>query len=168
MTTTVRNRMRLTSAVVAMAAVMFALVPAAPASAGQLTIGVEGIATLSAGYGAPCAQPMYSGTFDGTANGLHGTTPVVNASVTATFLYCNTLLSGVAEGSINIAGHSCSFTWLRIGVTAIVEIFGCDSRGTAVAEFIPTSAPGALPGTAIVVGQGIVSDRRSLRGGGER
>ena len=166
------TRRRGAAALVVMAATMFALLPAAPASGSEFTIVVRGIAELSAGIGA-CNS---TGRFVGHANGFHGTVPVVNAVVTATFVYCDPdTLTGVADGEVTIAGGSsvagswhkttCDFTWERIGVVADVELANCTSggiahtpsSGTAVAEFVPTSVPGAVPAFAQVVAEGIFS-----------
>lgn len=143
----VRKRTRLSMALVAMAAMMFALVPAGPASAGQVLGAVQGQASLSGGIGT-CG----TGTFSGTATGVHGTAPAVQAPVSASFNYCNPNYAlGDASGSINLAGHACTFSWLRVGATAVVSIRGCDTAGTAVAGF----APIATTNNAIVAGAGV-------------
>lgn len=143
-----RARTRLVIAFVAMAAMMFALVPAGPASAGQVVGVVQGTASLSGGIGT-CG----TGSFSGTATGVHATTPQALAPVSASFNYCNPNYAlGDASGSINLAGHACTFTWLRVGVTAVVSIRGCDTAGTAVAEFVPIAG---ISNDAIVVGQGV-------------
>ena len=161
MSTTVRTR-RPIVVFLAMAALMFALLPVAPASAGQAKIALTGIATLNAGISAPCSSNTHSGSFTGTAVGVHGTAPGAPVNVNASFLYCNAdTVVGTAQGSITFSGggiptHACSFTWNRTGVVAVVTISGCDSPGTAVAEFIPITPPGAVPGQAAVVGQGVL------------
>ena len=143
-----RKRTRLSMALVAMAAMMFALVPAGPASAGQVVGVVQGTAFLSGGIGT-CG----TGTFSGTASGVHGTAPQALANVSASFSYCNpNTATGTASGSINIAGHACTFSWTRTGVTAVITIRGCDTAGTAVAEFVPIAGTN----NAAVVAQGIV------------
>ena len=148
MNSTTRKRTRFSLALVAMAVMMVALIPAGPASAGQVTGLVQGTARLSGGIGT-CG----TGTFSGTANGVHGTSPAAQPTVTASFNYCNPdTATGTASGSINIAGHACTFSWSRTGVTAVVTIRGCDTAGTAVAEF----APIAGTNDALVVAQGIV------------
>ena len=136
MSNAVSTRSRLTLAVVAAAVMIFALVPAGPASAGQVTGVVQGFAQLSGGIGT-CG----TGSFNGTATGLDGSAPAVLAPTTAAFNYCNPdTATGTANGSINIAGHACNFAWNRIGLVAVVNIGGaCHTTGTAVAGFVPAS-----------------------------
>ena len=156
MSTNVRTRTRLIVAFAAMAAMMFALMPAAPASAGSATLAVQGTATLNSGTLA-CGN----GTFNGTASGTHANAPVAAATVTGSFTYCNNLVDGTAEGDLTISGgvagagtHRCHFTWVRTGVVASITLSNhalqsCSGSATAVLGV--TSAPGAVPGSAEVV-----------------
>lgn len=41
---------------------------------------------MKAGMSPPCNSNIHHGSFIGTANGVHGTTPVVNGVVHATYL----------------------------------------------------------------------------------
>lgn len=155
MGTTVRTRTRLIVALAAMAAMMFAMMPAAPASAGQLTVAVAGTANLSGGI-----PSCGSGSFTGTATGLDGTNPLLAAPVSANIQnYCNLdVVTGTADGTINLAGHACTFDWVRIGLVAVVTIGGsCHTTGTAVAAFAPN--PVANPDgsiNAVVAGAGVL------------
>lgn len=148
---------------------MFALLPAAPASAGTLTVIFQGTATLDAGISAGCVSNIHNGGFRGTASGTHGagaaTVTVTNATVTATFRYCNaTAISGMAVGSITFSGggggsHTCDFTWVRTGVLVEMTFTNCSGHGgggEATAVYAPTSAPGAIPGTAEFTGEGTI------------
>lgn len=159
MSTNVRTRTRLIVALAAMAALMFALMPAAPASAGAGTLAVQGTATLNSGTLA-CG----SGTLTGTATGVHANAPIANATVSAAFTYCNDLATGTAEGNLTVSGgvggagvHRCGFDWVRTGVTATITLKNHDDgttcRGSATAVLTVTSAPGAVPGTAEVTAQ---------------
>ena len=142
--TNLARRSLLLSAIVAM---LVALIPAPSASAATpLVAVVQGTATLSGGFGA-CGA---SGSFSGTAvAGIHGTNVIVNGSASATFTYCNTQIGGtVSNASITIDGHTCGFTWERVGVVAVLTFTnGCTGGG--VAAFAPTGT-----NTAQVVGVG--------------
>ena len=156
MSRTIRTRTRRIMASAAMAAMMFALMPAAPASADDLTIAVQGTATLNNGTLA-CG----TGTFSGTAAGTHGTVPVVNRPVTAQFEYCDDLVEGTAEGEITVAGHGvCVFVKVRVGHIATIvfrgRVGGPPCHGSATVIIIVTSAPGAIPGTAEWTGEGTI------------
>lgn len=162
MTTTVLTRSKLIMAV-AVAAMLMALVPATSAQAASpVTFAGAGTAVLNGGVGA-CGA---TGTFSGTVSGTHGGSAYVGASIIANFTYCNdTTIEGNATGSFVIQGgvapatinrHHCNFTWQRIGTTARITISGGEGNcsGTAVAEFAPTTAPGAVPANAVVTGGG--------------
>ena len=173
MSTRVRTRTRLFLALAAMASMIFALMPASPAAAANGAVTVTGTAVLSAGISAPCTSNIHSGTFSGWANGVHASTPpgtvvaapLVDArNVSASYLYCNSSTAlGTAEGSITVGpgrgtapSHTCGFSWIRVGATAVVT-FDAGCGGAAVAGFAPTSVPGATPGTAEVVGAGVIT-----------
>jgi hypothetical protein len=149
-----RLRPRRIVALAVMAAMMFALLPAAPAAAGDGNWAGQGTATLNSGTLA-CG----TGTLTGTVSGTHANAPVANATVTATFAYCNNLADGTAEGNLVVSGvgagtHKCGFDWVRTGATATITLKNHDDgttcSGTCTAVLIPTSAPGAVPGTAEV------------------
>ena len=161
MSKNIRTRTRLIVALAAMAAMMFALMPAAPAAAGAGTLVVEGTATLNSGTLA-CG----SGTLTGLASGAHANSAVAGAAVSASFTYCNNLADGTAEGNLTVSGgvggagtptHKCGFDWVRTGVTATITLKNHDDGttcgGTATAVLAVTSAPGAVPGTAEVTAQ---------------
>jgi hypothetical protein len=148
------KKIRLIVALAAMGAMMFAMMPASPAAAGDGTLVVQGTATLNSGTLA-CG----SGTLTGTASGTHAGAAVVNATVSASYTYCNNLADGTAEGNLVVSGgaagvHRCGFDWVRTGVTATITLKnhddGTSCGGTATAVLTVTSAPGAVPGTAEV------------------
>ena len=160
MSRTIRTRTRLIMASAAMAAMMFALLPAAPAAADDdLTVIVHGEAILGNGTLA-CGE----GTFSGRAvGGFHGTPPnvepvaqLVDTSASADYEYCNEAATGTASGNITVAGHACTFSWARTGTIATVT-FGGDCEGEATAHLTVTSAPGQIPGTAEVTAQGSIT-----------
>lgn len=152
MNTNLRRVRRQTVAFVAVAAMMFALVPTAPASAGQYTIGISGTAHFSGGF-LNCGP--FPGRLNGQATGLHGTTPLVATTVTADFLYCHFGVGGTADGTITFSGggaptHTCNFTWTLTGFDAITTVTGCDTSGTAVLHFTLVT-----PSDVVVTGFGI-------------
>lgn len=146
------HRLLLLAAVLAMA---FSMLTAAPAHA-QTTwdCTVQGTATLNGGFNATNA----SGSFSGSAHCVSSSGgTVVGGSASATFQYSNTAVLGDATGTLTISGvGSCGFSWVRVGVSAVVTFSGACS-GTAVAAFAPTSSTDAVPATAAVVGNGVVT-----------
>lgn len=133
--TTTHSSVRTMLALFAAVAMIFALSPAGVASAASPIAGaVEGHADLPAGIGACGVQ----GTFTGSVVvGVHGTNAVVSGGASASFTYCNTnTVQGTADGDLTLDGHTCGFSWIRAGVTAIVTFDeGC--TGAAVAVFVP-------------------------------
>jgi hypothetical protein len=144
------------AAVAALATMLFALLPAAPASAAGLTVVFQGELQLDAGDLA-CG----SGRIQASAIGTHGSTPVVNAPVTANFMYCHGVPNGTASGQMTIAGHRCDLQWELLGIMLVMSLRNCTYGGTphaggsAVAQFIPTSAPGSVPCRAVLVGEAV-------------
>lgn len=135
----------------AAAAMLFAMLPTAPADAGNGVAAVQGTATLDQGVGVANG----TGSFSGTAVGAHvgGNTPGP-VPVSATFTYSDVpIVTGTAFGDITIDGDTCGFNWTRVGVTAVV-VFDSGCTGAAVAAFAPTSLPGSAPSTALVAGAG--------------
>lgn len=131
-----------TMAVVLITVVMFALLPADEASAGQFLGTWDGTTALNSGTLA-CG----SGSFTGTATGVHVGTPVVGAPVTASFTYCDDFLTATAQGSINLAGHPCNFSSVRTGATTLMSIGGttCDTPGTAICDYPMGGCKGIYP-----------------------
>ena len=161
MSTKLRRRTRLIVAVATMAAMMFALMPAAPASAGPANLTWQSTETLNSGTPA-CG----SGSFYGTASGTHNNERVVNARIYGTFVYCNDLHSGTAQGEFTVWGggmptHRCNFDRVRTGSMVVYTLSDHDTgtmcRGSATAQWAPTSAPGAVPGTAQEVGVMVIT-----------
>jgi hypothetical protein len=145
-------RLRLTIAFVAMAAMMFAMVPAGPASATPGLAAVQGTARLNGGVGT-CS----TGSFSGSAVGIHGTAPSVLTGVSASYSYCDELIVvGTASGTLSVVGITCGFDWTRVGVTAVV-VFRAPCTGAAAAGFAPTTLPGSVPATAVVAGVGAIA-----------
>jgi hypothetical protein len=161
MGTHVRLRTRRMLAVAAMATMMLALLPAAPASAGSANLSWQSTETLNSGTLA-CG----SASFFGTAFGTHGNAPVVGAAIYGTFVYCNDIHTGTADGEFTVLGggmptHRCNFARVRIGSTVVYtlsgHITGTPCRGSGTAQWAPKSAPGAAPGTAEVMGVMVIS-----------
>ena len=129
-----RLRVRSTTMWLVAFTLLMAVVPTSAASAATpIFVVVEGTATLSGGIGT-CG----TGTFAGTATGLHGEVLIVGATTTASFTYCNPdVVTGTASGTVTIDGHSCGFNWSRVLNRATITFHsGCSGYGTA--EFTPT------------------------------
>lgn len=166
-----RTRTRLMVAFVAVASMMFALLPATPAAASEIKIAIAGIATLNAGFMAPCTANEHIGSFTGTGTGTHGTTLYADADVTANFMYCNYATAiGTAEGTLTIQGglngnlrrHTCNFTWVR-SVHVDMTLSGCrtsagahtPSGGKAALTFALIDPPDTAPARAALAGEWI-------------
>lgn len=127
------------------------LIMAGPASASAVLVAaVEGTASLDGG-----TPGSGQGDFVGTWDGLHGTDAGVADLVKADrFNYANDdIVLGTADGVLDfyIDGdvvHSDNFTWVRVGLTAVIT-FG--NGLTAIAVF----APIATTNDAVVVGFGV-------------
>jgi hypothetical protein len=125
------TRWKLCLVVIAAAALL--LVSSGPASASQLTVAMRG--TVQDG-GLSCGN----GTMTGTATGVHGAESTFG-TVSATFSYCDDLIVvGSASGTITVAGHTCNFTWLRLGGAVLVNASGCHTGGTAFLQLTPVGA----------------------------
>lgn len=143
-----RLRSRISLAFVAMAMMMFALVPAGPASAGAVQGAFVGTATLTGGIGV-CPS-------NGTASfpvvaGTHGGAPATG-SASAAFSYCNSdVVAGTANGTLTVTAngltHTCGFAWVRTGLTAAVTLSGGCS-GSATAVFGPAGNTAVVSGVA--------------------
>lgn len=135
---------------VATAALLLAMLPAASADAGPGAIALEGEVTFDQGFG------VHLGTakFEGTMTGVHGTSALAAVPAEAHLVYDEPLvITGTAQGSITIGGDTCGFGWVRTG-TALVFLFydGCSGHG--VGSFVATSAPGSAPVTVRLAGTG--------------
>lgn len=156
----ITHKARLTT-IMSLLVALALVVPLAPASADAGAFAIAGQARLTGGLGT-----TGTGCFNGTAVGIHGTTPAVAAPASATVAtYDNRELAlGTASGVLTVAGQSVNYSWLRIGATAVLTFSGSHG-GAAVAAFAPTnvtvpglanpSCGGAL--TAQVAGVGIIT-----------
>ena len=142
------KRARLTITAGIISAMMFALMPASPASATHAIGVVGGIATLNPGL--PSASGTF--TFSGVANGSINGNLAVGATTTASGTYANPdSVTGTASGTITVAGAgSSSLSWNRIGVIATVEAYG----STWAAVFVPLGYDGVGLNQAAVVAVG--------------
>jgi hypothetical protein len=134
-----RTRLTATAVIIATMFVVATLpTPAFAQSAGAL----QGTASLPQFPGAG------TGTFAGTATGLCNGSPSVLAGASASFTYSDTVPAvGTATGSLTVSGcGTFSFSWIRVGVTAVVTINGL--QGAAVCGFAPTSVTVPPPGPA--------------------
>ena len=148
----IRRRLAL---VVMPLALMMMIAAAGPASADPQAVVVAGTAALTAGFnntGNP-APGCFAGTSAGTTSG----------AVTADFIYENHLADGSATGALNFSGtaHDVNFTWVRVGLTAVLTLNNATHTGAAVAAFAPVgppniASPGCSGANAQVVGAGVL------------
>lgn len=127
-----QKRRQLLVAIVAVATMMFTVVPAAPASAGQTVGALQGTLRNSGGLGT-CG----TGTLTATITGIHGTAPNVLLPVSASLSYCGGLVTAEGTGTINIGSHACNLAWSRVGMALVVTIRDCDTAGTAIWLLVP-------------------------------
>lgn len=141
---------RLALVLAALSALMAMMLPVSAAGADPIAAAIAGTAQL------PNFPGTGSGSFSGTGVGIHGTAPCTGAA-NANFTYDDTLVVvGFADGTLTGCGHSTSFSWTRVGATAVI-LFG-GTPGAAVAAFAPTSPPSlGGPITAAVAGVGVDS-----------
>lgn len=135
----------------AAAAMLFALLPTAPADADTGAIALEIEVTLNdsiyAGWNG-------TGSLMGSAYGADvGGTTAEGVPVTGTFTYTSQLSNTHAIGSITIDGETCGFDWARAGAVVVFYFLsGC--TGTGVGSYVPTSAPDSIPATGRIVATG--------------
>lgn len=136
----------------------------APASAATEVVVVSGTAHLPQ---FPCrSNPCSGGTFTGNVPAANGPYKLKKGIMTANYSYTEQCsgagvpLSGTANGTFTIQGKpdvaSGSFSWVRTGLTANIQLSGISVNGsgshsgTAVALFEPVGNGLCPPGTSNV------------------